>query len=79
MLETTGDLGEAHESTEPVDKKFTASLFRARDAIRDASGSLRAYDGRDKSLLDVAEDVKEQSDSVYTSMERKYRRSMITE
>ena len=79
LLETTRDLDEAHESTEAVDKKFTASLFRARDAIRDASGSLRAYDGRDKSLLDVAEDVKEQSDSVYTSMERKYRRSMTTE
>lgn len=79
LLETTHSLDRAHESTEAVDKKFTASLFRARDAIRDASGALRAYDGRDKSLLDVAEDVKEQSDSVYASMERKYRRSMTPE
>lgn len=79
LLETTDNLDRAHESTEAVDRKFTASLFRARDAIRDASGALRAYDGRDKSLLDVAEDVKEQSDSVYTSMERKYRRSMTPE
>ena len=79
LLETTHNLDRAHESTEEIDKKFTGSLFRARDAIRDTSGALRAYDGRDKSLLDVAEDVKEQSDSVYVSMERKYRRSMTSE
>ena len=79
LLETTHNLDQAHESTEAVDRKFTGSLFRARDAIRDASGSLRAYDGRDRSLLDVAEDVKEQSDSVYASMERKYRRSIAAE
>ena len=32
LLETTHNLDQAHESTEAVDKKFTASLFRARDA-----------------------------------------------
>ena len=75
VLETTHSLGQAHESTEEVDKRFTASLLRARDAIRDASGALRAYDGRDRSLLDIAEDVKETADSVYSSMERKHRRA----
>ena len=79
VLETTHDLDEAHESTEAVDKRFTASLLRARDGIRDAAGALRAYDGLDKSLLDIAEDVKETSDSVYASMEKKYRRAMTSE
>lgn len=79
VLETTHDLDRAHESTEAVDKRFTASLLRARDAIRDASGSLRAYDGMDRSLLDVAEDVKETADSVYSSMERKHRRAATAE
>ena len=79
VLETTHNLDEAHESTETVDKRFTASLLRARDAIRDAAGSLRAYDGQDKSLLDIAEDVKETSDSVYFSMEKKHRRAMTLE
>ena len=79
VLETTHDLGRAHESTEPVDTRFTASLLRARDAIRDAAGSLRAYDGTDGSLLDVAEDVKETADSVYSSMERKHRRATAGE
>ena len=79
VLETTHDLDRAHESTEAVDKRFTASLLRARGAIRDASGSLRAYDGMDRSLLDVAEDVKETADSVYSSMERKHRRATTAE
>ena len=33
-----------------------------RVAIRDAAGSLRAYDGQDQSLLDIADDIKETAD-----------------
>ncbi len=73
VLEQRGNLDQAHASTEPVDKRFTASLLRARDAVREATGSLRAYDGMDRSLLDIAEDVKETADSLYHSMSRKYR------
>ena len=73
VLEANRNLDAAHISTEAVDKRFTASLIRARDAIRDAAHSLRAYDGRDKSLLDIAEDVKEMTDSVCLSMKKKYR------
>ena len=73
VLEQTGDLDEAYGSTEPVDKRFTASLLRAREAMGDAAGSLRAFDGQDKSLLDIAEDVKETADSVYLTMAKKCR------
>lgn len=73
VLETTGDLGQAHESTEPADRRFTASLIRARSEIRDASASLRAYDGQDKSLLDIAEDVKETAETIYQRMSKKFR------
>ena len=79
VLEATRDLDAAHISTEAVDKRFTASLIRARDAIRDTAHSLRAYDGRDKSLLDIAEDVKETTDSVYLSMKKKYREAEVGE
>ena len=72
VLETTRDLDAAHASTEAVDTRFTASLIRARDAIREAAGSLRAYDGQDKSLLDIAEDVKESANAVYSSMKKKH-------
>ena len=73
VLEATGDLGQAHESTEPADRRFTASLIRARSEIRDASASLRAYDGQDKSLLDISEDVKETAETVYQRMLKKFR------
>ena len=73
LLETTRNLDAAHVSTEPVDRQFTASLIRARDNIRDAAGSLRAYDGRDQSLLDIAEDVKESAEAVHARMLKKRR------
>ncbi len=79
ILEATGDLEAAHASTEPVDRQFTASLIRARDEIRDAAGSLRAYDGQDQSLLDIAEDVKETSATVYDRMARKRREADVAE
>ena len=71
VLETTGSLDKAHARTERVDTRFTASLLTARDAIWDAAGSLRAYDGQDQSLLDIAADVKETADSVHLSMKKK--------
>ena len=73
LLEATGNLDTAHASTEPVDRQFTASLIRARDNLRDAAGSLRAYDGRDQSLLDIAEDVKETAETVHGRMLEKRR------
>ena len=73
VLEQTGDLEQAHVSTESVDTRFTASLLRAREAINDAAGSLRAYDGRDQSLLDIAEDVRETAEVVHSRMAKKRR------
>ena len=73
VLEQTGDLDEAHASTESVDTRFTASLLRAREAIGDAAGSLRAYDGQDQSLLDIAEDIKETAEAVHARMTKKRR------
>lgn len=77
VLEQTGDLDQAHASTESVDSRFTAALIRSRDSIRDAAGALRAYDGKDQSLLDIAEDVKETADTVVQRMTKK-RREAVT-
>ena len=79
ILESTRDLDAAYASTEPVDKQFTASLIRARDHIREAVGSLRAYDGRDQSLLDIAEDVKEIAEAVHERMLKKRREAGAAE
>ena len=79
VLEQTGDLDQAHASTESVDTRFTASLLRARDDIRDAAGSLRAYDGRDQSLLDITEDVRETAEVVHSRMAKKRRDARAAE
>lgn len=46
--------------------------------MRAVAGSLRAYDGRDESLLDLAEDVKETADSVHSSTAKKFREARAT-
>ena len=79
LLEQGRSLDEAHASTESADKRFTASLLRARDDIRDAAGSLRAYDGRDQSLLDIAEDVNETAEVVHSRMAKKRREARAAE
>ena len=68
VLETTRDLSAAHASTEPKEWQFTISLIRARDNMRKAVGSLGAYDGRDRSLLDISEDVNETAEVVRLRM-----------
>lgn len=79
ILETTNDLKTAHASTEPADTRFTASLLRARSSLQEAAASLRAYDGQDKSLLDIAEDVEETAETVHQRMQKKFREANIEE
>ena len=73
VLEQGRSLDVAHASTESADRRFTASLLRARDELRDVAGAMRAYDGQDQSLLDIAEDVKETAEVVYARMAKKRR------
>ena len=73
VLEQGRSLDTAHASTVTADTRFTASLLRARDAIRDAAGSLRAYDGHDQSLLDIADDIRETAEIVHSRMAKKRR------
>ena len=75
VLETKGNLDNAHASTESADKRFIEALIKARDNIQAAAGLLRAYDGQDQSLLGIAEDIKEVAETVYDRM-RKKRRSV---
>ena len=79
VLKATSDLDKAYIVTEPVSRRFSDSLIRARYAIKDSAGSLRAYDGRDASLLDIAEDVKETAETVYQRMQKKNREAISAE
>jgi len=73
VLETKHDLDSAYASTESVDNRFIEALIKARDNIRDAAGLLRAYDGQDQSLLNIAEDIKEVAETVHDRMRKKWR------
>ena len=78
VLETFGNLERAYESTQKADLRFTNALVQAREALRDAAGSLRVYDGHDQSLLDIAEDNKETAETVYQRMSKKRRDAIDT-
>ncbi len=71
VLRATGSLLEAHSSTQPAGRKFSEALLRARREIREASNSLRGFDGRDSVLVDIAEDVSETAQAIHERMKKK--------
>lgn len=73
ILKAGGTLVEAHASTRPADETLSAALIRARSTLREAANSLRGYDGRDQSLLNIAEDVSETAQTVFDRMKKKHR------
>ncbi len=76
ILRAGGTLAEAHSSTRPADETLSASLIRARSVLREAANSLRGYDGRDQSLLNIAEDLSETAQTIYDRMRKKFREAM---
>ena len=76
ILRAGGTLAEAHGSTKPADETLSASLIRARSLLREAANSLRGYDGRDQSLLNIAEDVSETAQTIHDRMKKKFRDAM---
>ena len=50
--------------------------IRARSVLREAANSLRGYDGRDQSLLNIAEDISETAETIYERMRKKFRDAM---
>jgi hypothetical protein len=73
ILRAGGTLTEAHASTRPADETLSAALIRARSTLREAANSLRGYDGRDQSLLNIAEDVSETAQTIFDRMRKKYK------
>lgn len=73
ILRAGGTLTEAHASTRPADETLSAALIRARSTLREAANNLRGYDGRDQSLLNIAEDVSETAQTIFDRMRKKYK------
>jgi len=76
VLRSSRNLSEAHASTQPAEERFAEGLLRARSSIRDVANSLRGFDGRDRSLVDIAEDIEETIQTILDRMRKKVR-SMI--
>ena len=73
VLRSPGSLSEAHESTQPADRRFSEALLGARKKVREASNSLRGFDGLDESLVDIAEDISETAQTICERMKKKVR------
>jgi len=72
-LRATHSLLDAHASTHSADQKFAGALVRARREVREISNNLRGFDGRDTSLVDIAEDVFSTAQAIYEHMKKKMR------
>jgi hypothetical protein len=73
ILRAGGSLTEAHASTRSADETLSSALIRARSTLREAANSLRGYDGRDQSLLNIAEDVSETAQTIHARMAKKFK------
>lgn len=71
VLRTTNSLSEAIASITPPSQRLSESLLSARSAIREATNSLRGFDGKDQALIDIAEDVSESAQTVHQRMRKK--------
>lgn len=63
-------LHEAHKGSVPSNQTFSEALIHARDNLGTASVNLHGYDGRDGSLLSIAENIHEAADSIVNKMRR---------
>ncbi|MER8550438.1 ParB N-terminal domain-containing protein [Mesorhizobium sp. M0644] len=68
MLER-GDLSGAEVSTLPASSRFEEHLVKANENLRTAQTFLDGYDGTDKTLLAIAQQVHAKARTIYRSME----------
>ena len=73
VLRVTDSLSQAHASIQPAARKFSEALLRARHDVREASNSLRGFDGCDNALVDIAEDISETAQTIHDRMKKKMR------
>lgn len=73
VLRSTGSLYQALASVQAAEQKFSEALLRARQDLREVSNSLRGFDGRNETLVDIAEDVSETAQAIHEWMMKKVR------
>ena len=70
ILQASGDLDEAHKGTVSSEMALSTALINARKNLGLAATSLTGYDGRDDSLLQIAQNVSQAANAVYAQMKK---------
>ncbi|MCY4287718.1 MAG: ParB N-terminal domain-containing protein [Aestuariivita sp.] len=73
VLRANRNLTEAYASVRPAEERFVEGLLKARGEIRNVANSLRGFDGRDASLVEIAEDIEETIQTIVARMRKKVR------
>ena len=74
ILRAKNSLSEALRTIIPAERSFSDSLVFAKDHLNAAAANMKGYDGKDDSLMSVAEDVLETAEGVVQRMRQKRRK-----
>lgn len=72
MMMVVGDLRKAHEQVEKKGARFETALLSAKQQTETAMGQIIGFDPQDSTLLQVGLDLRDTSDTLYTTMEAKF-------
>lgn len=73
ILRAKKSLSEALRTIIPAERSFSDSLVYAKDHLNEAAANMKGYDGKDASLMSVADDILETAETVVQRMRKKRR------
>lgn len=71
LMMVRGDLREAHEQVEKKGARFESALLSAKQHVETAMSQIIGFDPEDLTLLQVGLELRDTSDTLYTTMEAK--------
>ena len=71
VLREQRDLDKALSQAIPPEEKLSSALVRSLGYLQDAVNNLRAFDGSDRSLFDIVEDIAELVQTLKSRMAEK--------
>jgi len=71
VLREQRDLEKALAQATPVGEKFSSALVRSLSDLQEAVSNLRAFDGKDRSLFDLVEEISELVQTLHSRMTEK--------
>lgn len=78
VLRDQRDLEKAFAQAIPPEEKLSSALVRSQDNLREAVSSLRAFDGSDRTLFEIVEDISELVQTLHSRMLEKINKAKET-